>query len=1431
MADPVELRLELTTARRGVDGTRLGLHDARATVKELELSLQTALEGTEEEIKAQIEAAKVEVESWIAQHDEAIVDFNVALDAYDSAVAAEPPLWSDGGDVPLLLLPVRLEAVHSRLANAAELLLRVYPDDVHVDAHEEQLTPAERDAGTEYWRDADADPDGAWARLLARLGPARAAWTREALRPGAADPGSREASWTRAAHTTMLPDHFVFSAYVDPDGNGESLELAWREPGKPIKDLLALGFPPPGFEVERMEGLPWDEASRWLVDFETAREQGMALRVPLEDPDVTYALLTVVGVSAALDADAAATRWDAALVAHQYGNGLGFLPTGTPTNNTPASRSGWRSRPEVPPPAVLDAQRDAYDEHGASAAARAARAFGIDGRHVLAAVPGAQDDSDAAALGALHRAFGRLLNLSPLVRPFPPVPPPEGPDDPGLSGPRDDTVLPPEIPAVIAHFDEHVRARGTLPTLRIGRQPYGLLPASALDLWRGTETDPRLHEHLRGLLWILEISRTRAPQVGAGDDQDAVILDLLSRLPVSRRLRSTQQRPIDAREAQIRVPVPAVLPTIPDGSRADFFSVRERMERSEPDERGWLDGVSPPRGVEEQPADPDLLAALDGRPLEQMLAVGDALAQALRDDPQADTDALDTQFREFGFSLAALIDNGWPPGYYAIASRALGEYYSSVGLAARAPTDPDMDDQDRAFFPEVARRWREIAAALVELEPRARADLPGIDRLLLEVLDAVSHRADAWYTSLAAARLARLRDERPTGLHTGAYGWLAEVHDPGPLGPGDGYVMAPSIQHAVTAAVLRSGFNAHADKRALAVDLQSWRVRAALELVDGVRTGQPLAVLLGYRFERGLHDAQLDAFIDGFRRAYPLTISVDASPPDPEAAATSLEARNVVDGQKLRRHEIAEGVADPRAAADEDAGAVIDRLIAELDEAVDGVADLMLAESVHHLVGGNPLRAGLSADAIGRGDGLPMELEVVRTPRSAEVVTHHVGLLARAAPEIEGWSDQRPLARLDPALEGWCRRRLGAAGEWRFALDGDAPGVSLAALGWCALDVLGAATGEGSPLETALAARGNAPLAQEDGRLAELTALCGQLRGLLAGAAPLLPSHLDPAADGWARVDVGELHDRLARWRTDVETARAALAEAVQADGPDPERAVKALADLAEQGILRAHRAPDGDAIAQGSAVLAAMAAGEAAPLAPPPDDRSEAPAWAGAATAAVRALAGDHLQLTLALDVAAPAADRTPSGAEPDAVEDWLRDVARVRPAVDALRRALVAGRVLGGGLDGAFAVTQSPFADAARWAALAPAQPDPRDPPDPDRPPVSATIVLHHDGDPSAEPGTAGLVVDAFAEAVPRATAAGTPQEVAAVAFHHDRPGARAPQALLLAVPPDPVRGWRAEDVHGVVDDVFKLAQIRTLDLRDVPELATIFPVPTPW
>ena len=65
-----------------------------------------------------------------------------------------------------------------------------------------------------------------------------------------------------------------------------------------------------------------------------------------------------------------------------------------------------------------------------------------------------------------------------------------------------------------------------------------------------------------------------------------------------------------------------------------------------------------------------------------------------------------------------------------------------------------------------------------------------------------------------------------------------------------------------------------ANPQTLAVNLSSDRVRLALSLLEGIRNGQSLGALLGYRFERGLHDdhglAEVDKFIYPLRKAFPL---------------------------------------------------------------------------------------------------------------------------------------------------------------------------------------------------------------------------------------------------------------------------------------------------------------------------------------------------------------------------------------------------------------------------------------------------------------------------------------------------------------------------------------------------------------------------------
>jgi hypothetical protein len=84
-------------------------------------------------------------------------------------------------------------------------------------------------------------------------------------------------------------------------------------------------------------------------------------------------------------------------------------------------------------------------------------------------------------------------------------------------------------------------------------------------------------------------------------------------------------------------------------------------------------------------------------------------------------------------------------------------------------------------------------------------------------------------------------------------------------------------------------------------------------------------------------------------------------------------------------------------------------------------------------------------------------------------------------------------------------------------------------------------------------------------------------------------------------------------------------------------------------------------------------------------------------------------------------------------------------------------------------------------------------------------------------------GLLIDDWTELVPTAT------ETTGFAFHFDRPGASAPQAVLLAAPPDPDGRWRWNELVGVITDTLDRARLRAVEPDQIAAspLFTILPM----
>lgn len=337
-----------------------------------------------------------------------------------------------------------------------------------------------------------------------------------------------------------------------------------------------------------------------------------------------------------------------------------------------------------------------------------------------------------------------------------------------------------------------------------------------------------------------------------------------------------------------------------------------------------------------------------------------------------------------------------------------------------------------------------------------------LERLMAEHLDLCSHRLDAWMLGLVNQSLWWLRYSMPNkeGLYIGAYGYLENLKPGNPnvvfRANGDkpfttpvndptnqGHIHAPSLAHATTAAVLRSGYLATGTgNNLLQIDLSSRRVKKALWYLDGIRNGQELGALLGYQFERGLHDLVLDEYILDFRNEFPLRAGTLA--PNAGLPIETLQANNVVDGLALAKkwRLVQKGntglqagfVSFPIAAS---VFQKINQQIEQMDDALDAIGDLAISEGVFQMAKGNFTRSAAVQKAFNEG-GLAPEMEIVQTPRSGQVLTHRAGLIFDPSNVVlpASWAGIPISARAkaEPVLNRWLAEQIGAPKDIRCEL-------------------------------------------------------------------------------------------------------------------------------------------------------------------------------------------------------------------------------------------------------------------------------------------------------------------------------------------------------------------------------------------------------------
>ncbi|WP_421789150.1 hypothetical protein [Hyphobacterium sp.] len=1341
-------------------------------------------------------------------------------------------------DLPLVLLPIRLETRFRRSGqNKTELLIRIYPDDIHVQDHQVGLSKDEYALAEVFWRDlwcAGNDEDRqrfAWAELVQALDAPRALYVKQLTTPINADlapslptaPDSEltvqpelpslqlaESRWRTAAKAAAMPERWIAVGYGK---GGERLPPAF---GRVIPDSLAVGPDPEADDTNADEpdaSAVFDNGMKWLTDFDVAEAVGMAIRLPVNEKYLADGLerLFVFGVATDLSPQESVDELSRLLESHKFSTGVRFAERGEPTNNT--GENLRKSRAAMARDEFAVACQPAPVQRGdGSDADLLAKALGLP-TSLLGDVIGAKDNSEKRTQDMMTvlwpAGFGGFLSQQ-------------------LELDKTGSI----VSAVKEFAFENVRPGGPFAPLIIGQQPYGFLPVSIVDVHNDLSDSADVR--VSSVVEMLRPMWTKAADKEAKAQPD--VWSKLSKSAVTRAWYRRFSTHIDKGLDGDHPSIGSALVRALIQNQANALSALGISKDSVLAERLFYLAA-------ERVALP--LMPEDTSEISAWLKVN-ALDAIGTDDTPGSLFEIFVQLGQFmlaGSAIAAAIGTARVPDIDVNASR------QSLQSALRGQSTPaqiaEIFGRNAASrrFVATSSQWerRRYLPQESELQQfrdslRRLCKIPAdeLERVFCETLDLGVHRLDAWSTALATKRLKSQRANQPSGLHIGGYGWLenlkpADTANSGYANPNTpktppgnaGFIHAPSINQAKTAAILMSAQRSNPDAR-FDIDLSSGRVRKALHLLDGIRQGQTLQALLGYQFERQLQalpDKSLMAYLPALRDAYSTR----------QDAPKETRISHVVDGEALieNRDKISWGK-DGLPPAGSSESQAITSLIDEIAQSLDAVADLTVAEGVHQVQSGNFDRAAAALNTVARGETPLPEMDVISTRRRGTVITQKVGIVLQNQKLPEGWSAKPWHVRsvAEPRLNAWVGNLIGDPAHftcqthWRskdnLRIDGTKRLIRLTELELCPLDVVAMSLPESRPeFEDRIAALvGQSP--QPDCTLeiqfsksgqansfADLIKLGADIWRCLSAGRPMTSRDLDIADMASVNsVDAGELAQRYARLETQYQRAM----DLLSSEASDENAKLDALRTLSGFGLTEAHEALARKVDLQ--AVISAAGSMNWAKPKPKPDAMADAlKSGFGGAFPILPLVSLDSgqqsaLQPSLGANLAAPDMSQNTKIAESHAVTSWLPKIRQAREPMDYLAAAIDAAEIVNyHELDGIWHIIQYPFEPNQRWIGLSAKGLPP------------TTSLLLHSFDPLdlSEP-IAGVLIDEWSSALP------ADDQVTGAAFHFDAPDAVAPQAVLLAVTPKDRDEWSTALLEAILNETYESIRTRSVGLDKI-------------
>lgn len=766
-----------------------------------------------------------------------------------------------------------------------------------------------------------------------------------------------------------LPDRFLFEGTIRYSKNkSKTITFYGRRTFPELQIGLNLNensdIDP--FQVNLESGrLTVNSGIKWMTNYYEAEKMGMAITIPLDDIGKDWQSFESIYITGIKDCSETESKKiiNDLFHAHFYSEeGLNLLNIGTPTNTLTDSDSTAYDTSKVTLAETHyrnDVKRDYLKycniDDKTSDAYRFAAALNMDPSHEtnpLLRVSNGSNHEIQRALTVNRKLISHFISNDKLH--------------------QYDRKVKGFVERVCSFVGDDVSARGLFPPIRIGSQPYGILPIT--DFRHYQLKGDQLYKVSQLLLWLTEkwnaISNRSVIHEGNLSNENSVknYLEMIGCTPTS----------------------------------SSFYSRKELCERS-------------------------LLNPVFFRGNKN-------LSHAMAD------------LERFFFALLGIRDEtNKKPG------EALLNLLSSFD---RLPIS------DTKFTSEIDFHWDELKSLIKDLNVDDRE----MELLITEFYDLFTYRLDAWMLGLLNYAIRQRVRKQKHQVRIGAFGWVFNLKPDKQEAKSYEYILAPSINHAVTGAVLRSSYNRAREGREedyrLNVNLSSVRVREALRLIRGLQNGLSVGAVLGADLERFLHEChrtdeiEMDALIFFLRQKYPLVADVYLAngsgatvPEDKKTSHTTIingesllhDLRNnyLAGNDKKQLYDLfweKESSVKFKAWLHEVFGEdfvnkydkkikLLVKQLQRIEDTFDALSDVILTESVYKLCEGNRMAVDALMSCVQQGRNIPLP-DVVEIPMHSAHVEQRV-MVALNSAAVPSPNTKSTMQIADPAIDEWLDSMLG----------------------------------------------------------------------------------------------------------------------------------------------------------------------------------------------------------------------------------------------------------------------------------------------------------------------------------------------------------------------------------------------------------------------